>query len=121
MAGADAFLMPSRFEPCGLNQMYGQRYGTPPIARATGGLRDTITDASEAALADGSASGFLFAEPAADALWQAIGKALAAWRAPAQWQALQRAGMAKDFGWGASAREYARLYAALADALRPST
>jgi len=121
MAGADAFLMPSRFEPCGLNQMYGQRYGTPPVAHATGGLRDTIVDASPASLAAGSASGFLFREPTAEAFWSAIERAHAAWRDAPTWRALQANGMAKNFGWDASAAAYARLYARLAGALRSST
>lgn len=120
MAGADAFLMPSRFEPCGLNQMYGQRYGTPPVAHATGGLSDTVVDASPAALADGSATGFLFHAPDAEAFWTAIGRAHAAWRDAPTWRALQLNGMAKDFGWGPSARAYARLYETLAAALRAS-
>jgi len=113
--------MPSRFEPCGLNQMFGQRYGTPPIAHATGGLRDTIVDASPATLTDGSASGFLFHEATPEAFWEAIQRAAAAWREPAFWRALQKNGMAKNFGWDASAREYARLYAQLAAAPRSST
>ena len=104
-AGADLFLMPSRFEPCGLNQMYSQRYGTPPVARATGGLIDTIVDGT---------TGFLFegAEPAA--LTAAVRRALAAYRDPARWARVQRAGMGRDFSWGAAARRYADLYARLA-------
>ena len=113
-AGADAFLMPSRFEPCGMNQMYSQRYGTPPIVRATGGLADTVVDCTPAALAEGSASGFLFAEPGAAALLGAVGRAAGAWRDGTIWRALQRNGMARDFGWGASARRYAAIYAQLA-------
>jgi starch synthase len=103
--GADFFLMPSRYEPCGLNQMYSQRYGTPPVARATGGLADTIADGE---------TGFLFelAEPAA--LAAAARRAAAAWREPARWRAIQRAGMRRDFSWRAAARRYADLYAGLA-------
>ena len=115
-AGADAFLMPSRFEPCGLNQMYSQRYGTPPIAHATGGLCDSIVDCTPAALASGTATGFLFHDPSADALVATIKRAIAAYRDPATWQALQRNGMARDFGWGAGARRYAELYRSLVDA-----
>ncbi|MGH8680961.1 MAG: glycogen synthase, partial [Burkholderiales bacterium] len=114
-AGADAFLMPSRFEPCGLNQMYSQRYGTPPIARATGGLCDSIVDCTPATLAGGAATGFLFREPTAAALTGAIERALAAYRDPPTWRALQRHGMARDFSWDAAAQEYARLYARLAE------
>jgi starch synthase len=104
-AGADLFLMPSRFEPCGLNQMYSQRYGTPPVARATGGLVDTIVD---------GVTGFLFegAEPAA--LAAAVRRALAAYRDPVRWRRIQRAGMQCDFSWSAAARRYADLYARLA-------
>lgn len=113
-AGADAFLMPSRFEPCGMNQMYSQRYGTPPIVRATGGLADTVVDCTPATLAAGSASGFVFYEPSASALLAAVERAASAWRDDAVWRALQRNGMAKDFGWNASARRYAEIYARLA-------
>ncbi len=113
-AGADAFLMPSRFEPCGMNQMYSQRYGTPPIVRATGGLADTVVDCTPATLADGSASGFVFREPSAAALLAAVVRAAGAWRDGATWRALQRNGMARDFDWNASARRYAGIYAELA-------
>jgi starch synthase len=113
-AGADAFLMPSRFEPCGLNQMYSQRYGTPPIAHATGGLCDSIVDCTPATLADGTATGFLFREPTADALAGAVERAIDAYRDPATWRALQRNAMARDFGWSAGARRYAELYRSLA-------
>src|SRR5215468_2489266 len=114
-AGADAFLMPSRFEPSGLNQMYSQRYGTLPIARATGGLCDSIVDCTPATLADGTVTGFLFREPTAEALLAAIGRAITAYHDAPAWRALVRNGMAKDFSWDASAREYARLYSALAN------
>jgi starch synthase len=115
-AGADLFLMPSRFEPCGLNQMYSQRYGTPPVARATGGLADTIVDCTAATLADGTATGFLFSEESPAALLETVERAVALYRDPKAWRRLQRAGMAKDFGWDAAARKYAALYAALASA-----
>ncbi len=104
-AGADVFLMPSRFEPCGLNQMYSQRYGTPPIARATGGLIDTIVD---------GVTGFLFQDADAASLIAAVRRALAAYRDPARWARIQRAGMSADFSWSAAARRYADLYARLA-------
>jgi starch synthase len=117
-AGADAFLMPSRFEPCGLNQMYSQRYGTPPIAHATGGLCDSIVDCTPATLAGGTATGFLFREPTPADLLAAIGRAIAAYREPATWRALQRNGMARDFGWGTGARRYAELYRSLVESDR---
>jgi len=112
-AGADLFLMPSRFEPCGMNQMYSQRYGTPPVARATGGLVDTVFDYSPGALADGRATGFLFREPTAAALQAAVRRALTVYRNRRNWRALQRNAMARDFGWKPAAREYAGIYARL--------
>jgi len=113
-AGADAFLMPSRFEPCGINQMYSQRYGTPPVVRATGGLVDTVIDCSAATLADGSAGGFVFDEASAIALLAAVRRAADTWQDRANWRTLQRNGMAKDFSWHASAKRYAAIYAQLA-------
>ncbi len=111
--GADAFLMPSRFEPCGLNQMYSQRYGTPPIAHRTGGLADSIVDATPAALADGTASGFLFDDATLDALHAAVARAVALYHDSQRWRALQQAGMRMDFGWSASAARYLAVYRAL--------
>jgi starch synthase len=105
--------MPSRFEPCGLNQMYSMRYGTPPVVRATGGLADTVTDCNERTLADGSATGFTFAEPTAAALLAAIERALETWSDRTAWRRLQENGMARDFGWRASARLYLKLFDAL--------
>ena len=113
-AGADMFLMPSRFEPCGLNQMYSQRYGTPPVARATGGLVDTVVDCTPATLAAGTATGFLFEEATAPGLVAAARRAVATYRNREAWQALQRNGMARDFSWAASARRYSELYRRLA-------
>jgi starch synthase len=104
-AGADMFLMPSRFEPCGLNQLYSQRYGTVPIVRATGGLQDTVIDADEE-----GGNGIKFAEPTAAALVAAVRRALELFDEPARWDALQRAGMATDPSWDVSAREYVKVY-----------
>jgi starch synthase len=109
-AGADAFLMPSRFEPCGLNQMYSQRYGTPPIVHATGGLVDSVVDCTPQSLAAGTATGFKFFAPNPEALMGAIARCVAARSDRAVWRALQRNGMARDFGWNAAAREYAAVY-----------
>jgi starch synthase len=114
-AGADVFLMPSRFEPCGLNQMYSQRYGTPPVARATGGLCDSVVDCTPVTLADETATGFLFGEATPESLIAAIDRAIRVYRDPAAWRALQRNGMARDFGWRASAERYAALYRTLAN------
>jgi starch synthase len=104
-AGADLFLMPSRFEPCGLNQMYSLRYGTLPIVRATGGLEDTVIDAD----APGG-NGFKFAEYSAMALTETVRRALDVYRNPARWTSLQRNAMAQDHSWDVSAREYVKVY-----------
>lgn len=112
--GADLFIMPSRFEPCGLNQMYSQRYGTPPVAHATGGLVDTIVDCTEQTLATGTATGFLFRGPSAGALTAAVERALAVYRTPDRWRSLQLSGMARDFSWTRPALQYAALYRQLA-------
>jgi starch synthase len=109
-AGADCFLMPSRFEPCGLNQMYSLRYGTPPIVRATGGLADTVVDVSQATLADRSANGFVIADATPHALWLALERAAACWRDRRLWQRIQQNGMRRDFSWQHAARDYAALY-----------
>lgn len=105
-AGADIFLMPSRFEPCGLNQMYSLRYGTPPVARRTGGLADTVADASES----DQATGFLFDAPDPRALRAAIERALALYAEPSAWRALQLRGMQQDHCWEHSARDYLAMY-----------
>lgn len=109
-AGADIFLMPSRFEPCGLNQMYSQRYGTVPIVHRTGGLADTVVDTTDATLADGSASGFAFDTPTPAAFLAATQRALTLYANPAQWKKLRKNGMQRDFSWAASARQYQALY-----------
>jgi starch synthase len=100
-AGADLFLMPSRFEPCGLNQMYSLRYGTLPIVHATGGLKDTVED---------GVNGFVFHAAEAHALWLAIERALALWEQPKAWHAMRLAAMRQDFSWAKSARDYVALY-----------
>jgi len=107
-AGCDMFLMPSRFEPCGMNQMYSQRYGTPPIANATGGLVDTIED--DARSATDKPTGFLMDDTSSGALELAAQRAVVAWRDPRRWRTLQLNGMAKDFGWGAAAGKYVEVY-----------
>ncbi len=112
-AGADMFLMPSRYEPCGLNQIYSLKYGTPPIVRATGGLDDTIEDF------DGkSGTGFKFHQYSAEALLEAIERALAAYREPTLWRKIVRNGMKKDFSWAQSARQYVAVYEQLAGVSR---
>ncbi len=109
-AGADLFLMPSRFEPCGLNQMYSLRYGTPPIVYKTGGLADTVVDATEAGLADASANGFVFETPGVAAFVAAIRRALKLLRQPVRWRRLQQTGMRQSFDWQQSASHYVSLY-----------
>jgi starch synthase len=108
-AGADIFLMPSRYEPCGLNQIYSLRYGTVPVARATGGLDDTVENFDELT---GHGTGFKFEEYTGEALLGAVRKALATYNSKASWRRLQSNGMAKDFSWNNSATEYLRLYEA---------
>ncbi|PPD05656.1 MAG: glycogen synthase GlgA [Methylobacter sp.] len=109
-AGADIFLMPSRFEPCGLNQMYSQRYGTVPIVRKTGGLADTVVDCLPTTIADQTASGIMFSEAAPGALMEAIKRALLLFANPVFWRQLQATGMQKDFSWRVSAQKYLALY-----------
>ncbi len=106
-AGADMFLMPSRYEPCGLNQIYSLKYGTVPIVRATGGLDDTIEpwDART-----GKGTGFKFSDYTGEALLATVKQALLAYRDPSSWQTLMRNGMGRDFSWGASARDYGKVY-----------
>ncbi|MBI3149662.1 MAG: glycogen synthase GlgA [Betaproteobacteria bacterium] len=113
-AGADIFLMPSRFEPCGLNQMYSMHYGTPPVVRAVGGLADTVVDWNQATRAAGSATGFTFAAADASDLLPALRRAVALWQDRPAWQELMRNGMRRDFGWAPVARRYLELYARLA-------
>ena len=112
-AGADLFLMPSRFEPCGLNQMYSLRYGTPPVVRATGGLFDTVQNFDEGS---GSGTGFTFEEYSAQALLSTLRWALQTYANRAVWRRIQAAGMQEDFSWDASAREYAKVYERAAQA-----
>jgi starch synthase len=109
-AGADIFLMPSLFEPCGLNQLYSLAHGTVPIVRATGGLADTVVNLDDQSLASGTANGFVFADASADALWVAIERALATWSNREIWDQLIRNGMRADWSWDHSARDYLSLY-----------
>lgn len=104
-AGSDMFLIPSRFEPCGLTQMYAMAFGTIPIARRTGGLADTISDASSS-----NGTGFLFDKPQANSLWHAIHRAFILYRQPRKWQHLRRRAMRCKFGWNHAAKAYMQLY-----------
>ncbi|MEY2631804.1 MAG: hypothetical protein RIR00_458 [Pseudomonadota bacterium] len=109
-AGADVFVMPSRFEPCGLNQMYSLRYGTPPLVRATGGLADSVVDCSEATLADKTANGFVCHGDDAHSLWQTLERTCRTWQDRRTWLRLQQNGMRCDFSWHHAAKDYDSLF-----------
>jgi starch synthase len=114
--GADIFLMPSRFEPCGLNQMYSMRYGTVPVVHAVGGLADTVRDYRPAApRREGSGArskptGFVFSEYSPSGMVEALTRALALFPKTGEWRSLQLAGMQEDFSWDRSAQEYVKIY-----------
>ena len=113
MAGGDMILIPSRFEPCGLTQLYGLRYGTIPLVALTGGLADTVVNANTAALATGTATGFQFAPVTADALRRTISQAARTFQDKPAWQRLQKNAMAQPVGWEVSAQTYATLLKSL--------
>jgi starch synthase len=106
-AGADCFLMPSRFEPCGLNQMYSQAYGTPPIVSATGGLVDSVIDATRQPQ---TGTGFVMGSADLAGLEEALVRAMSAWRNATAWRQIQRNGMGQSFGWTESAKRYLEVY-----------
>ena len=111
-AGSDMLFMPSRFEPCGLNQLYGMRYGTVPIARQTGGLADSVDDATEAKILSGEATGFTFARYSGGDLLNAVKRAVHTYKdkdRPDLWRKLVINGMRRDFSWAQSARAYEAL------------
>jgi starch synthase len=112
-AGSDVFLMPSRFEPCGLNQMYSQRYGTLPVVRKTGGLADTVKDILPHTIADHSATGFVFNDASASSLLEATKRALILYSDKKSWAKIQTNAMGKDFSWRHSAEQYLLLYQGL--------
>ena len=109
-AGADIFVMPSRYEPCGLNQIYSLRYGTVPLVRRTGGLANTVIDATETTLQNGTATGFVFDAATPADLTSAVERALACYRQPRVWRRLVFMGMQQDFSWRQSAHHYVELY-----------
>lgn len=113
IAGSDAVLVPSRFEPCGLTQLYGLAYGTLPVVRRVGGLADTVVDATDAAVKADLATGFVFDEPSTSALSAALQRAVSTYREPKRWHALTQRAMAQDFSWDEAARQYMALYRAL--------
>ncbi len=112
-AGVDAVLVPSRFEPCGLTQLYGLAYGALPVVRRVGGLADTVVDATLEDLHEGLATGFVFDDFSAEGLQRALRRALLLWTRPADWQAMQQTAMRQRFGWDGAARAYRALYAGL--------
>jgi starch synthase len=114
--GADIFLMPSRFEPCGLNQMYSMRYGTVPVVHEVGGLADTVEDCQPRAP---TCTGFSFRDYRPDALLEALTRALTAYADRRKWKSLQLAGMQQDFSWDRSAGEYVKIYERVAGATAP--
>ncbi|MEW7981212.1 MAG: glycogen synthase GlgA [Candidatus Sedimenticola endophacoides] len=120
-AGCDCFLMPSRFEPCGLNQLYSLRYGTVPIVNRTGGLADTVVDATPRNLLEGTATGFVFDRPQPPALCDCLERVIEFWNRPAMWwEKLVLAGMRQDFSWDSSAHHYRDIYHRAIDNPAPS-
>ena len=110
MSGADVLLVPSRFEPCGLTQLYALHFGTLPLVRRVGGLADTVVDSSEDNLRSGRATGFVFGDASRHALAESIRSACALFRDGERWRGVQQRGMAQDFSWDDSAAHYIRLY-----------
>lgn len=119
IAGADCVVVPSRFEPCGLTQLYALRYGALPLVRRTGGLADTVVEATPARLADGTATGFTFDAPTPEALAATLEWAAAVYANRPHWRQMMRQAMTRDFSWAQSARRYVSLYRELAAAWRP--
>jgi len=114
MAGSDLFIMPSRFEPCGLNQLYGLAYGTPPLVNATGGLADSVVDSNAAHIEGKTANGFVMVEASADGLYACILRALEMFRHhKPTWLQIQKTGMSQNLSWDKSAQEYFSLYKTL--------
>ncbi|MGE0106761.1 MAG: starch synthase, partial [Thiomonas sp.] len=111
-AGSDITLVPSRFEPCGLTQMYGLLYGSLPLVRAVGGLADTVVDADLATLDDGTATGIVFASFSEADYRHAVRRALALYRQPRAWSRVRQTGMHQDFSWTQAARQYRVVYQA---------
>jgi starch synthase len=120
VAGADAIVVPSRFEPCGLTQLYGLRYGTLPLVQRVGGLADTVVDASEENLKSNQATGFVFAPAQQPALEAAIERLVAQFREPKRWRRMVAAAMLQDYSWSSSAEHYENLYIELAAAPQSS-
>ena len=110
MAGSDVFIMPSRFEPCGLNQLYGLAYGTPPIVTATGGLADSVIDTNDTTFSDNTATGFVIKSVTSASLLVTIQRALEVWKSKTDWRKIQKNGMNREVSWRLSAQHYLELY-----------
>ncbi|MDO4698198.1 MAG: glycogen synthase GlgA [Pasteurellaceae bacterium] len=110
IAGGDVILVPSRFEPCGLTQLYGLKYGTLPLVRHTGGLADTVNDSTKENLENGTATGFVFQYPDAQGFFDAVSRAIQLWQQPTQWETVRQNALAQDFGWHKVAEQYQDLY-----------
>ncbi|HLY51512.1 MAG TPA: glycosyltransferase, partial [Steroidobacteraceae bacterium] len=113
LAGGDILLHPARYEPCGLTQLYAMRYGTLPVVRSTGGLSDTVVDATESNITAGKATGFAFNNIDAGEMLACLNRSLALYQQPLVWRKLQRQAMAQNFGWAESARRYLAVYRSL--------
>jgi starch synthase len=113
LAGADMLLHPARFEPCGLVPIYALRYGTVPLVRRSGGMADTVVDASPEAVRQGTATGLAFDDPSPAELTACVGRAMSLYRQPISWRRIQAAAMRQDFSWQRSARAYTDLYRSL--------
>ena len=110
IAGSDVIMVPSRFEPCGLTQMYGLAYGTLPLVRRVGGLADTVCNVTAGTIAAGTATGFTFERAIAGELREAVVRAFELWKKPAQWRRVRQSAMSQDFTWEAAALRYVDLY-----------
>ena len=110
MAGSDIFIMPSRFEPCGLNQLYGLAYGTPPVVSPTGGLVDSVYDANDLSLKSHKATGFVMKSVTSASLLATLERALNLWKDTKTWRGIQKNGMQQDISWSLSAIAYLNLY-----------
>jgi starch synthase len=120
-AGVDVLLAPARFEPCGLTQLYGMRYGSVPVVRRTGGLADTVVNADRRTIARGTATGFSFENPTSYGMTSALQRAVRRYRQPLKWRRLQLQAMARNFSWDASAEKYLSLYCSVTGMAPPST
>lgn len=113
IAGGDVILVPSRFEPCGLTQLYGLKYGTLPLVRRTGGLADTVVDSCKETIENRTATGFVFEQPSTEAFYHTVVRAANLWAKPKLWSAVRQNALAQDFGWHQASQQYQALYRSL--------